>query len=462
MKDELPLVPEIRVGLHLRQAAPHQTHPGWARWTPCEQLTLDSLLFSLNHKLPPPVPLVPVAQRPLGQQDWYHGSLPRQEAQALLTSEGDFLVRASQGRPGAHVLSVLAGGQCRHFIIQCRQGRYQLEPGGAGAPTIPLLIHHHLQSRQVLTAKCPFLLRNPVAKAKWDLSHEDVVLGELLGSGNFGEVYSGRLSYDNTPVAVKTCREHLAPETKHKFLMEARIVRRYSHPNVVRIIGVCARKQPVFIVMELVSGGDFLSFLRSEGSRLWVQDLIHFAVQAAAGMAYLESNGCIHRDLAARNCLVGEGNVLKISDFGMSRQEANGVYASRGGMKHIPIKWTAPEALRYGRGPGNSSHLAELLQQSGEEEGAWVREGRYSTESDVWSYGVLLWEIFSLRAAPYPGMSNQQVVNQVERGFRMRAPPCCPVEVYDVMLRCWEANPSLRPKFNAIHDEMTQLHWNSE
>ncbi|XP_026512021.1 tyrosine-protein kinase Fer-like [Terrapene carolina triunguis] len=402
---------------------------------PCEHLTLDSLLFSHNHKLPPPMPLVPVAQRPLGQQDWYHGSLPRQEAQALLTSEGDFLVRASQGRPGAHVLSALAGGQCRHFIIQCRKGRYQFEPGGVGAPTIPSLIHHHLQSRQVLTTKCPFLLRNPVAKAKWDLSHEDVVLGELLGSGNFGEVYSGRLSYDNTPVAVKTCREPLAPETKHKFLMEARIVRRYSHPNVVRIIGVCARKQPVFIVMELVSGGDFLSFLRSEGSRLWVQDLIHFAVQAAAGMAYLESNGCIHRDLAARNCLVGEGNVLKISDFGMSRQEANGVYASRGGMKHIPIKWTAPEALRY---------------------------GRYSTESDVWSYGVLLWEIFSLGATPYPGMSNQQVVSQVERGFRMRAPPRCPVEVYDVMLRCWEASPSLRPKFSAIHQEMTQLHWNSE
>uniref|UniRef100_A0A8C0J0H0 Tyrosine-protein kinase n=1 Tax=Chelonoidis abingdonii TaxID=106734 RepID=A0A8C0J0H0_CHEAB len=409
---------------------------------PCEQLTLDSLLFSHNHKLPPPVPLVPVAQRPLGQQDWYHGSLPRQEAQALLTSEGDFLVRASQGRPGAHVLSVLAGGQCRHFIIQCRKGRYQFEPGGVEAPTIPSLIHHHLQSHQVLTMKCPFLLRNPVAKVSLlrccmprTPGQEAVGGGYGRDPGNFGEVYSGRLSYDNTPVAVKTCREHLAPETKHKFLMEARIVRRYSHPNVVRIIGVSARKQPVFIVMELVSGGDFLSFLRSEGSRLWVQDLIHFAVQAAAGMAYLESNGCIHRDLAARNCLVGEGNVLKISDFGMSRQEANGVYASRGGMKHIPIKWTAPEALRY---------------------------GRYSTESDVWSYGVLLWEIFSLGAAPYPGMSNQQVVNQVERGFRMRAPPGCPVEVYDVMLRCWEASPSLRPKFSAIHQEMTQLHWNSE
>ncbi|CAM4621543.1 unnamed protein product [Lepidochelys kempii] len=104
------------------------------RWVPGKRLTLDSLLFSYDHKLPPPVPLVPVAQRPLGQQDWYHGSLPRQEAQALLTSEGDFLVRASQGRPGAHVLSALAGGQCRHFIIQCRKVRSSVGRGRDGEP----------------------------------------------------------------------------------------------------------------------------------------------------------------------------------------------------------------------------------------------------------------------------------------------------------------------------------------
>ncbi|EMP31308.1 Rho guanine nucleotide exchange factor 2 [Chelonia mydas] len=355
-------------------------------------------------------------------------------------------------------------------------GRYQFEPGGVGAPTIPSLIHHHLQSRQVLTTKCPFVLRNPVAKAQWDLSHEDVVLGELLGSGNFGEVYSGRLSYDNTPVAVKTCREHLAPETKHKFLMEARILRCYSHPNVVRIIGVCARKQPVFIVMELVSGGDFLSFLRSEGSRLWIPDLIHFAVQAAAGMAYLESNGCIHRDLAARNCLVGEGNVLKISDFGMSRQEANGVYASQGGMKHIPIKWTAPEALRYGRHhwsvlysgdavvayPSLTGNPADHVTK-----GYGIRPP--SLTSPVWVDGrpVLDGERRLELRGPAVGdlqPGGRPLPRHVEPagGFRMRAPKRCPVEVYDVMLRCWEASPSLRPKFSAIQQEMTQLGWNSE
>ncbi|XP_053134353.1 tyrosine-protein kinase Fer-like [Hemicordylus capensis] len=386
--------------------------------------------------LPPPVPLVPAAQRPLSQQDWFHGPLPRQKTQALLSQEGDFLVRESQGQPGGFVLSVMARGQCKHFIIQCSKGRYQLEPYGSNFSSIPQLINHHLQRRQGLTGRSPVLLRNPVVRAKWDLNYNDVILGEFLGSGNFGEVYSGRLAYDNTPVAVKTCRGCLDPETKEKFLMEARILRQCCHPNIVRIIGVCARKQPVFIVMELVTGGDLLSFLRVEGRRLWTQDLLRFAAQAAAGMAYLESNRCIHRDLAARNCLVGEGNVLKISDFGIYQHQADsGVYSSREGLKHIPIKWTAPEALKY---------------------------GRYSTESDVWSYGVLLWEIFSLGGTPYRGLSNQQVVSQVERGFRMRAPQHCPMDVYDVMLRCWDRTPRLRPRFSAIHREMMQLSWDSE
>ncbi|XP_006033571.1 tyrosine-protein kinase Fes/Fps-like [Alligator sinensis] len=375
-------------------------------------------------RLPPPVPLVPAAQKPLSQQDWYHGSIPRQEALALLAGEGDFLVRESQGQPDKCVLSVMAGGQCRHFIIQSCNGQYCLEPMGAAAPSIPALIHLYLQSHQGLTQKCPFLLRQPVIKAKWNLGPEDVVLGELLGCGSFGEVYSGRLLHDNTPVAVKICREPLSPETKARFLQQARTLRRYRHPNIVCVVGACARQPPVFIVMELVTGGDLLSFLRCEGCRLWVQDLLCFAIQAAAGMAYLASHHCVHRALAAHHCLLGEGNMLKISNFGLSWQEGNG------SGKHVPVKWTAPEALS---------------------------EGRYSTESDTWSYGVLLWEIFSLGAAPYPGLSSKQVLSQTQRGLRLRTPARCPAELCDLMLRCWEAQPSLRPSFGTIHRELMQL-----
>uniref|UniRef100_A0A8C2DIH7 non-specific protein-tyrosine kinase n=1 Tax=Cyprinus carpio TaxID=7962 RepID=A0A8C2DIH7_CYPCA len=298
---------------------------------------------------------------------------------------------------------------------------------GTGFPTIPQLIEHHYTTKQVITKKSGVVLLNPVIK-KWILNHEDVILGELLGKGNFGEVFRGTLR-DKTLVAVKTCKEDLPQDLKIKFLSEARILKQYDHPNIVKLIGVCTQRQPIYIVMELVPGGDFLSFLRKKKEDLKTKQLVKFALDAAAGMAYLELKNCIHRDLAARNCLVGENNVLKISDFGMSRQEDNGIYSSSG-LKQIPIKWTAPEALNY---------------------------GRYSSESDVWSYGILLWETFSLGVCPYPGMTNQQAREQVEKGYRMSCPQKCPDEVYRIMQRCWEYKPENRPKFVDIQKELASV-----
>ncbi|XP_054626687.1 tyrosine-protein kinase Fes/Fps isoform X1 [Dunckerocampus dactyliophorus] len=318
------------------------------------------------------------ADRPLEQQDWYHGAIPRLEVQLLLRCDGDFLVRQSLEKHG-YVLSVHWDGSCKHFLIQNTDNQYRLD--GESFCSIPQLIHHLLSSRQHITRKYNIQLRKPVLKDKWVLEHDDVILGNLIGRGNFGEVYSGTLRCDNTPVAVKACKESLAPEQKNKFLMEARILKQYDHPNIVKLIGVCTQKQPIYIIMELVQGGDFLSFLRQEGSNLTPKMLVRMAENVAAGMEYLEKKKCIHRDLAARNCLVAERRVVKISDFGMSRQQEDGVYSVEGGLKQIPIKWTAPEALSY---------------------------GRYTTESDVWSFGVLLWEAFSLGLNPYTSMSNQQ------------------------------------------------------
>ncbi|XP_054412472.1 tyrosine-protein kinase Fer isoform X5 [Pongo abelii] len=298
---------------------------------------------------------------------------------------------------------------------------------GTGFSNIPQLIDHHYTTKQVITKKSGVVLLNPIPKdKKWILSHEDVTLGELLGKGNFGEVYKGTLK-DKTSVAVKTCKEDLPQELKIKFLQEAKILKQYDHPNIVKLIGVCTQRQPVYIIMELVSGGDFLTFLRRKKDELKLKQLVKFSLDAAAGMLYLESKNCIHRDLAARNCLVGENNVLKISDFGMSRQEDGGVYSSSG-LKQIPIKWTAPEALNY---------------------------GRYSSESDVWSFGILLWETFSLGVCPYPGMTNQQAREQVERGYRMSAPQHCPEDISKIMMKCWDYKPENRPKFSELQKELT-------
>ncbi|XP_012645697.1 tyrosine-protein kinase Fer isoform X1 [Microcebus murinus] len=371
--------------------------------------------------------MISVTEKPLADQDWYHGAIPRIEAQELLKQQGDFLVRESHGKPGEYVLSVYSDGQRRHFIIQYLDNLYRFE--GTGFSNIPQLIDHHFSTKQVITKKSGVVLLNPVPKdKKWILNHEDVILGELLGKGNFGEVYKGTLK-DKTFVAVKTCKEDLPQELKIKFLQEAKILKQYDHPNIVKLVGVCTQRQPVYIIMELVPGGDFLSFLRKKKDELKLKQLVKFSLDAAAGMLYLESKNCIHRDLAARNCLVGENNVLKISDFGMSRQEDGGVYSSSG-LKQIPIKWTAPEALNY---------------------------GRYSFESDVWSFGILLWETFSLGVCPYPGMTNQQAREQVERGYRMSAPQHCPEDISKIMMKCWDYKPENRPKFSDLQKELTVI-----
>ncbi|XP_006991915.1 tyrosine-protein kinase Fer isoform X2 [Peromyscus maniculatus bairdii] len=368
-----------------------------------------------------------MSEKPLAEHDWYHGAIPRIEAQELLRQQGDFLVRESHGKPGEYVLSVYSDGQRRHFIIQFVDNLYRFE--GTGFSNIPQLIDHHFSTKQVITKKSGVVLLNPIPKdKKWILNHEDVTLGALLGKGNFGEVYKGTLK-DKTAVAVKTCKEDLPQELKIKFLQEAKILKQYDHPNIVKLIGVCTQRQPVYIIMELVPGGDFLSFLRKRKDELKLKQLVRFSLDVAAGMLYLESKNCIHRDLAARNCLVGENNILKISDFGMSRQEDGGIYSSSG-LKQIPIKWTAPEALNY---------------------------GRYSSESDVWSFGILLWETFSLGVCPYPGMTNQQAREQVERGYRMSAPQNCPEEISKIMMKCWDYKPENRPRFSDLHKELTAI-----
>uniref|UniRef100_A0A673K1T0 Tyrosine-protein kinase n=1 Tax=Sinocyclocheilus rhinocerous TaxID=307959 RepID=A0A673K1T0_9TELE len=389
-----------------------------------------SSLFKPKYTVPPALAPVSEAEKPLTQQSWYHGAIPRLEVQELLKNDGDFLVRESQGKQELNYVSLLL----KHVYVQLRHdstGMYRLD--GEGFTSVPLLIKHLISSHQTITKRTDIVLKRPIVKDKWVLEHDDVILGQSIGRGNFGEVFSGRLRSENTPVAVKACRENLPAEHKNKFLMEARILKQYDHPNIVKLIGVCTQKQPIYIIMELVQGGDFLTFLRTEGHNLKTKMLIKMAENVVSGMAYLESKKCIHRDLAARNCLVGEESVVKISDFGMSRQEQDGVYSATGGMKQIPVKWTAPEALNY---------------------------GRYTTESDVWSFGVLLWETFSRGVTPYSiphNMNNQQTRDEVERGYRMPAPNNCPGEIYALMCQCWQYDPRNRPSFRKLKADLYAL-----
>ncbi|XP_073816981.1 tyrosine-protein kinase Fer isoform X2 [Musca autumnalis] len=365
--------------------------------------------------------------RPLYEEEWFHGVLPREEVVRLLNNEGDFLVRETiRNEESQIVLSVCWNGH-KHFIVQTTvDGHFRFE--GPPFPSIQELILHQYQSELPVTVKSGAILRTPIRREIWELSNDDVVLCEKIGRGNFGDVYKAKLKSTKKDVAVKTCRMTLPDEQKRKFLQEGRILKQYDHPNIVKLIGICVQKQPIMIVMELVPGGSLLNYLRKNSNTLTTRQQMGMCRDAAAGMRYLESKNCIHRDLAARNCLVDLECSVKISDFGMSREEEE--YIVSDGMKQIPVKWTAPEALNF---------------------------GKYTSLCDVWSYGILMWEIFSKGDTPYSGMTNTKAREKIDAGYRMPAPDNAPAEMYRLMLQCWAAEPESRPHFDEIYNVVDAL-----
>uniref|UniRef100_A0A034V6J5 Tyrosine-protein kinase n=1 Tax=Bactrocera dorsalis TaxID=27457 RepID=A0A034V6J5_BACDO len=365
--------------------------------------------------------------RPLYEEEWFHGVLPREEVVRLLNNDGDFLVRETiRNEESQIVLSVCWNGH-KHFIVQTTvDGHFRFE--GPPFPSIQELIMHQYQSELPVTVKSGAILRRAICRERWELSNDDVVLLEKIGRGNFGDVYKAKLKSTKQDVAVKTCRMTLPDEQKRKFLQEGRILKQYDHPNIVKLIGICVQKQPIMIVMELVPGGSLLNYLRKNSNSLTTRQQMGMCRDAAAGMRYLESKNCIHRDLAARNCLVDFENSVKISDFGMSREEEE--YIVSDGMKQIPVKWTAPEALNF---------------------------GKYTSLCDVWSYGILMWEIFSKGDTPYSGMSNSRARERIDAGYRMPTPENTPPEMYRLMLKCWCAEAEARPHFDEIYNVVDAL-----
>ncbi|XP_045133429.1 tyrosine-protein kinase Fer-like isoform X2 [Portunus trituberculatus] len=365
--------------------------------------------------------------RCLEDEPWFHGVLPREEVVRLLVEEGHYLVRETTRNDEQQIVLSVCWGSHKHFIVQTTpEGHYRFE--GPAFPTIQELILYQHQCGLPVTNKSGAILRTPIFRERWELNNDDVELREKIGRGNFGDVYKARLRDSGLEVAVKTCRVTLPDEQKKKFLQEGRILKQYDHPNIVRFIGICVQKQPIMIVMELVPGGSLLSFVRNHKGQLTVKQMMGMCLDTASGMAYLESKNCIHRDLAARNCLVGHRNSVKISDFGMSREEEE--YYVSDGMKQIPIKWTAPEALNF---------------------------GKYTSLCDVWSYGVLCWEIFSSGEVPYHGYSNTKAREMIDTGYRMQAPLNTPDTMYQLMLKCWQYDPDNRPHFPEIYSSVHDI-----
>uniref|UniRef100_A0A673LNB9 Tyrosine-protein kinase receptor n=1 Tax=Sinocyclocheilus rhinocerous TaxID=307959 RepID=A0A673LNB9_9TELE len=281
------------------------------------------------------------------------------------------------------------------------------------------------------------------------IKRRDIVLKRELGEGAFGKVFLAECynlspTKDKMLVAVKTLKDPTLTARKD-FQREAELLTNLQHEHIVKFYGVCVDGDPLIMVFEYMKHEDLNKFLRAHGpdamilvdgqpmqsnGELGLSQMFHIATQIAAGMVYLSSQHFVHRDLATRNCLVGNGLLVKIGDFGMSRDIYSSDYYRVGGYTMLPIRWMPPESIMY---------------------------RKFSTESDVWSFGVIMWEIFTYGKQPWFQLSNNEVIECITQGRVLDRPRLCPKEVYDLMLGCWQREPQQRLNIKDIQKVLYTL-----
>ncbi|CAG9822767.1 unnamed protein product [Phaedon cochleariae] len=278
------------------------------------------------------------------------------------------------------------------------------------------------------------------------IRREQITLTKFLGSGAFGEVFEGKAkgissSEIDTRVAVKTLKKGASDQEKSEFLQEAQLMSHFKHEHILQLLGVCLDNDPHFIIMELMEGGDLLNYLRDSRNvstntpPLTLIELLKMCLDVSKGCRYLEEMHFVHRDLACRNCLVSsydsESRIVKIGDFGLARDIYKNDYYRKEGEGLLPVRWMAPESLV---------------------------DGVFTSQSDVWAFGVLLWEIMTLGQQPYPARANLEVLHYVRRGGRLGKPTDCPEDLHNLMLKCWAFDQEERPTFKYCFEELENVH----
>ena len=289
------------------------------------------------------------------------------------------------------------------------------------------LVHHHMLQADGLFCALTVPVTKPVnistTQDKWEIERSSIKFLKCLTAGEFGETWKG-LRNGTTPLMIKTnIATNIPQET---FLKEANILKKLSHDNIIHLHGVCTKEYPFYIVTELMETGNLQAYLKHHNRMGWnltPSEIIDIAVQVANGMIYLGEQDYIHCDLRAENILVGEYNTIKIANFHFARHLNGNKYCTMGKGTRFAIRWTAPECY--------TSY-------------------RLSIKSDVWSFGVLLWELVTKGSLPYPYMTDEQVREAVPQGYRMPEPEDRPEPFYQIMLACWELNDDERPNFNII------------
>ncbi|KAL6267449.1 hypothetical protein P5V15_000525 [Pogonomyrmex californicus] len=306
---------------------------------------------------------------------------------------------------------------------------------GAAVATIVLLIRNHQKKKtqeRLIASVNPDYIETKYVVDSWEVPRENVEILEDLGLGNFGMVYRGYLVHpDGTvQVAIKTISETASQREKNEFLNEASVMKNFSTWHIIKLLGVVSMGNPPFVIMELMENGDLKTYLRRIRDTQMVPNasrIMRMAAEIADGMAYLESKKFVHRDLAARNCMVSKDLVCKIGDFGMARDIYETDYYKIGKKGLLPIRWMAPENLS---------------------------DGVFTSDSDVWSFGVVLYEILTLAEIPYQGFSNEEVLHHVLRKGVLNIPRNCPETIQKIMEKCFKWRPSERPTFMEIVSEL--------
>ena len=293
------------------------------------------------------------------------------------------------------------------------------------------LVHHYMLKTDGLCCSLTVPVTKPVniptTQDKWEIERLSIKFVKCLTVGEFGETWEG---YWNNKLSVMIKTNIATNIPQETFLKEANILKKLRHENIIPLYGICTKEYPFYIVTEQMKTGKLNEYLRTKrGSKLTPLELIDIAVQVANGMIYLGEQDYIHCDLRAENILVGDYNIIKIANFHLAQHLNGNKYYTYKKATRLAVRWTAPECY--------------TLYQT-------------SIKSDVWSFGILLWELVTKGREPYPGMTNQQVHEAVPQGYRMPEPKDCPKPFYQIMLDCWKLNDDERPNFNNIHHHLLE------
>ncbi|KAK6043619.1 SH2 domain protein [Cooperia oncophora] len=358
-------------------------------------------------------------------EPYYHGFMTRTEAEKIPKRDGEFLVRKTDVGGRHHiVISLMDSGEMKHFLVKRTSKKRLYWVYDFAFKTVSDLIQHHLRNRAPMTADGIFL-EKPCQKKVWQLNPEQIEPQVKIGEGAFGEVYKGLLQDGiwgaRIPVAIKTLHStNMTTDDRIQFLQEANIMRGFKHENVIRLHGVCTSKEPIMIPSTVAK--------------------VNYVYGGARGMAYLQSKEIIHRDVAARNCLLGEKDEVKISDFGLS---FIGKTLKEKKLVKVPLRWLSPETLK---------------------------KGVYNTKTDVYSFSIMIWEIFSFGQLPFYKYENKELRVLIKRksfegvvpfrAVQATLPTCLseiPEDMNKLRLRCMHPDPDVRPDFHELESILAEM-----